>query len=214
MKKYLSITAIVAMVFIIGIIISTAGHSDDPAAEAALNGMRMKEAVQNLMTAASDEVLMSDDISDNTVMTVMGECVSKEYFAFRVSLYDICGAEDPVGSAVDLMKEEAVKTRFAKEHNLMPTDEQIRNYSQQMRSDAESDPESYEIMRGIVTSMGLTEDEYWNVFKPTFEAPFALIDGNVNNYCEENNIALPDVSEAEVTIVDQEYLDDMRTKLM
>lgn len=213
MKKYIFITAISAMVFIIGIMVSTAGNSDDPAAKAAYNGMQMKEAVQNLMMIAQDEIPMSGEIDDHTVMTVMGKNISKEYFAFRASLYAVRGAEDPVSSAVDFMKDEAVKTKFAKEHNLIPTDEQIRNYSQQMRADAESDPESYEIMHGIVTSMGLTEDEYWNVFKPTFEAPFALIDSNVNIYCEENNIVLPDISEVEVTILDQEYLDRMRAEI-
>ena len=57
--------------------------------------------------------------------------------------------------------------------------------------------------------MGLTEEEYWE-FHELYEAPLALIRGNVRAYLEENHMTMPDVEQIDAEILDQEYFESLQ----
>ena len=57
--------------------------------------------------------------------------------------------------------------------------------------------------------MGLTEEEYWE-FHELYEAPLALIHGNVRAYLEENHMTMPDVEQIDAEILDQEYFESLK----
>ncbi len=59
----------------------------------------------------------------------------------------------------------------------------------------------------LIESAGMTWDQYWNEYKPTYETPAHLIKINIAEYLEENNLEEIDVSSIEYEILNKEYLD-------
>ena len=107
------------------------------------------------------------------------------------------------------IKVEIHERNFAKEHDLLPTDDEILACSQTMRQVAESTEESHAILRSLVSAMGMTEDEYWNEYQPVYEAPLLLIYSNTAQYRSENGLEAVDPDEIEGEIIDQDYFDSL-----
>lgn len=78
-----------------------------------------------------------------------------------------------------------------------------------MRELVESTEESALTAKTLITAMGLSEDEYWNIFKPKYETAPVLIKETLLKYCTENGIAVPDLAEAEYEIVDTEFFEEL-----
>ena len=120
------------------------------------------------------------------------------------------GESDPVGKALDSMKREVLEKSFAKEHDLIPTKKEIREYVQNERQTVDSTLESSAITSKLIESMGFTEDYYWNEYKPTYEAEAALIHSKVSQYIEANDQEEIDLSQAEYEIFDKEKFDRIK----
>lgn len=128
-------------------------------------------------------------------MEISGKYVSKQYMEFRTALYAAASSEkDPQKAAEDLIKKQIAEWNFAEEKGILPTDEEVMSYCENMRSDSESDIESRENMLVIVQNMGLNEAEYFRVFLPRYEVPFILNSEKVSRYCTEHDIEMPDIS--------------------
>ena len=148
-----------------------------------------------------------------TVLEISGIYVSKQYFAFRTVLYAITGSEkEPVKAAEELVKKQITEWNFASEHGILPTDDEVMSYCESMRSDVESDIESRETMLVVVQNMSLNESEYFRVFLPRYEVPFILAEQNVSNYCSENDIDEPDVSDTGIKVKDEQYIHELEDK--
>jgi hypothetical protein len=80
-------------------------------------------------------------------------------------------------------------------------------FTQDMKAEIESTEESYAIGKTLIESAGMTWDQYWNEYKPTYEAPAHLIKINIAEYLAENNIEGPDASSIKYEILNEEYLD-------
>ncbi len=148
-----------------------------------------------------------------TAMEVSGKYISKQYLAFRAALYAAASSDkEPVKAAEELIKRQVIEWKFAEENGLLPTDDEVTAYCDAMRADAESDIESRETMLMVVQNMSLNESEYFRVFQPRYEIPFILAEANISSYCSENDIEMPDASEADVKIKDEQYIHELEDK--
>lgn len=188
-----------------GAIAGSLGASEAAAPAAAAESYTDDESIPGQGTKAVPE--------SEAVMEISGKYVSKQYMEFRAALYAAASSEpDPVKAAEDLIKKQTAEWTFAQEHGILPTDDEVAAYCESMRSDAESDIESREMMLVVVQNMSLNESEYFRVFLPRYEVPFILVTENISRYCAENGIDAPDASEAQVNIKDGQYIQELKEK--
>ena len=144
----------------------------------------------------------------NPLIRIIGEDfqvdVSEEYFSVRVMLWKVYGAEDPGEAAIDSMKREALEKQFAEAYGLMPSEEEIQEYVDQMRNEIENDEESSTVVTDLLSTIGFSQEYYWNQYKPKYEAPAALIHARVSEYIAENGLEEIDISKADYLILDWE----------
>lgn len=182
----------------LALLLLLAGCGEHPANPAQDTGEALHDAANALANA---------DVP-NPLIRIVGEDfqedVSEEYFSVRVTLWKVYGAEDPVEAAIDSMKREASEKQFAEAHGLMPSEEEIKEYVDQMRSDIESDEESRAIVADLLSAIGFSQEYYWNQYKPKYEAPAALIHAKVTEYIAENGLQEIDISKADYEVLDQE----------
>lgn len=146
----------------------------------------------------------------NAAMSIMGYTIDKTYFKYRVSLYSACGSSQPITDATELMKQQTAEWDFAQRNGLLPSEKDITDYCNTIRKTADSDKENKEILSGLIKSMGLTEDEYFNIIQYKYEAPFILISENIGIYCKENNINPPDWQDVKAEIIDSDYINNLK----
>lgn len=179
-------------------------------------GSEVRMSAMKLMdkdtTAYGFDRVDGNENQNNLVAIVWGEKISSDYILYRMNLYEACESKNPAQDAWEEIKKEINERNFAKEHNILPSEEEIIESTNQMREVAESTTESHEILKSLVDAMGLSEDEYWNIFKPKYETPIALIRYNVSQYCKENNLPELDNSTMEYKVIDKDFLDNLGVK--
>lgn len=182
----------------LALLLLLAGCEEHPSNAAQDTGEALHDATNALASA---------DVP-NPLIRIVGEDlqedVSEEYFSVRVALWKVYGTEDPVEAAIDSMEREALEKQFAEAYELMPSEEEIQEYVDQMRSEIESDEESSAIVAGLLSAIGFSQEYYWNQYKPEYEAPAALIHAKVSEYIAENGLEEIDVSKADYEILDRE----------
>ena len=104
---------------------------------------------------------------------------------------------------------QAAEREFAEAKGILPTEEEILEYTKQQRGDAESTEESHSVIKEMLQNIGITEDYYWNVYKPKYEAPVLLIKGNIEKYKAANNLDKVDYKEVEAVITDKDYYESL-----
>lgn len=170
------------------------------------------KSVISLKEAAT--LLADPDKGGDAILTITGngitDSIPEDYYQMRVALWAFYGESDPVGKALDSMKREVLEKSFAKEHDLIPTKKEIREYVQNERQTVDSTLESSAITSKLIESLGFTEDYYWNEYKPTYEAEAALIHSKVSQYIEANDQEEIDLSQAEYEIFDKEKFDRIK----
>lgn len=166
--------------------------------ESAINiGISVRNSAEELKNSRVQPIFdfsetMSLSLDDDIAMVIMDKAVSKEYFNYRMALFVASGDENPMESTKELMKKQIVEWEFAEEKGILPSETEIREYCDSIRTDANSDDENRNIMLGVVNSMGMTESEYFDEFQPVYEVPFIIISQKVEEYCTKNNISVPD----------------------
>jgi len=159
--------------------------------------------------------LAENDISfagENAVLRVNNEDVDAYYFNVRVALWEAYGSEDPVNEAINSMKRETVEKEFAEKYGLTPTKEEISEYVKSMKTEIESTEESYAIVNELLAAIGISYNEYWNEYKPKYEALSALTHIKVAEYISENNMPELDISQVEYEILDHQHFEDLNKK--
>ena len=174
---------------------------------------KAKEVGEVLSGSVTD--LAENDISSagkNAVLRVNNEDVDAYYFNVRVALWEAYGSEDPVNEAINSMKREAVEKEFAEKYGLTPTKEEISEYVKSMKAEIESTEESYAIVNELLAAIGISYNEYWNEYKPKYEALSALTHIKVAEYISENNMPELDISQVEYEILDLQHFEDLNKK--
>lgn len=109
-------------------------------------------------------LLADPDKGGDAILTITGngitDSIPEDYYQMRVVLWAFYGESDPVGKALDSMKREVMERSFAKEHDLLPTKKEIREYVQNERQIVDSTLESSAITSKLIESLGFTEDYY------------------------------------------------------
>ena len=167
-------------------------------------GQNMSESIQALIAEENKA------ISENDIMgTVNGERISKVYFNMRYQHYKTCGSNNPAGDAWKELKREAAEEEFAKDKGILPTEAEIIEYTNEQRKIAESTEESYAIVKKLLDSVGMTEEYYWEIYKPKYESPILLTRANINKYAEEHKIDTVEYKEIKATILDKNYYNSL-----
>lgn len=206
MKKY-RVLIITALIVIIACCFSLAQSNKIEGIDKANEVGEILSSPVKALSENSSSSLSSND--GNSLLNVMGENISYEYFNVRAALWEAYGAEDPVNEALNSMKKEAAEKDFAIKHDLFPTENEIEEYVTSMKKEIESTQESLAIANELLSTIGLSYDYYWNEYKPKFEAPAALIHINVCEYIEKNNLPYLDYSKVEYMIINQQSFDEL-----
>lgn len=191
---------ILVCILTIALITVACGSSEDKDQSAAGQiGSEMNDSVQNLIENGNDEPMG----------TINGEDISKAYFKMRSELYRVCGFEKPADSAWEELKLEAAEREFAEAKGILPSEDEILEYTKQQRETAESTEESHNTVREMLQNIGMTEDYYWNVYQPKYESPVILTKGNIEKYKTANNLDKVDYKEVEAVITDRDYYESL-----
>ena len=198
MKKKLLFA--VMCILAVAVITAACGSSEDKDQSAAGQiGSEMSDSVQNLIENGNDEPMG----------TINGEDISKAYFKMRSKLHRVCGFEKPADSAWEELKLEAAERGFAEAKGILPSEDEILEYTKQQRETAESTEESHNTVREMLQNIGMTEDYYWNVYQLKYESPVILTRGKIQEYKAANNLDKVDYKEVEAVITDKDYYESL-----
>ena len=198
MKKKLLFA--VMCILAVAVITAACGSSEDKDQSAAGQiGSEMSDSVQNLIENGNDEPMG----------TINGDDLSKAYFKMRSELYRVCGFEKPAASAWEELKLEAAERGFAEAKGILPSEDEILEYTKQQRETAESTEESHNTVREMLQNIGMTEDYYWNVYQLKYESPVILTRGKIEEYKAANNLDKVDYKEVEAVITDKDYYESL-----
>ena len=190
----------VMCILAVAVITAACGSSEDKDQSAAGQiGSEMSDSVQNLIENGNDEPMG----------TINGEDISKAYFKMRSELYRVCGFEKPADSAWEELKLEAAERGFAEAKGILPSEDEILEYTKQQRETAESTEESHNTVREMLQNIGMTEDYYWNVYQLKYESPVILTRGKIEEYKAANNLDKVDYKEVEAVITDKDYYESL-----
>ena len=191
---------ILVCILTIALVTAACGSSEDKDQSAAGQiGSEMSGSVQNLIENGDDEPMG----------TINGEDISKAYFKMRSELYRVCGFEKPADSAWEELKLEAAERGFAEAKGILPSEDEILEYTKQQRETAESTEESHNTVREMLQNIGMTEDYYWNVYQLKYESPVILTRGKIQEYKAANNLDKVDYKEVEAVITDKDYYESL-----
>ena len=191
---------ILVCILTIALVTAACGSSEDKDQSAAGQiGSEMSDSVQNLIENGNDEPMG----------TINGEDISKAYFKMRSELYRVCGFEKPAASAWEELKLEAAERGFAEAKGILPSEDEILEYTKQQRETAESTEESHNTVREMLQNIGMTEDYYWNVYQLKYESPVILTRGKIEEYKAANNLDKVDYKEVEAVITDKDYYESL-----
>lgn len=162
-------------------------------------GFKLGQAIKDQVDAnvGSELTRRSSEIAGN----VLGEDIPVERVEIIAEMYRYGGFEEPLTRAWNDVKVQAYEKQFAEKHGLLPSEQEILDFTQDMRDIFLSDEDGRAYEKGVLDAIGLTSDEYWDNYKIKYESPAHLTKINVQNYCEENNIepASADMIEGELT---------------
>lgn len=164
-------------------------------------GTAIKESLSDLWAEYNGMVPLENKL----FAVVLDEEISQAYFNTRAALFEATGSKTPELDAWESIKREVAERKFAEEHGLLPTDEEIIAFTQEMRELVESTEESYAIGKTQIEATGLTWEQYWNEFRPRYESPLHIIKINIDQYLKENNLEELDVSSIEYEILNEDY---------
>jgi hypothetical protein len=114
---------------------------------------------------------------DVPVIKIGNVSFSLERFLEKKSLHQFGNSNVTINQIADTLKNEVVLVQEAKNRNLYPSKEDVKNYIIQQRKMIEqsNDPESFE---KYVAGMGMTLNGYWNTAEPQYEIELAMVNAS------------------------------------
>lgn len=203
MKNRKFIIIIATLILCVSLGIAVASSKDFPGKKEAIQvGTEMSGPVNALIDKSKE----SDEI---TMGVVLGKKISKDYFNWEYSLCKATGSKEPAKRAWELIKLEVYERNLAIKEGFMPTQEEIKKCSDEMRAVVESTEDSHNLVCTIAKQMNMTEDEYWNDYQAKYEAPLQLIRSRVDEYLEKNDLTKPSPDEIEGEIYEIDYFNSL-----
>lgn len=174
-------------------------------------GQAKKRAVEVFLK--EEKKLQSGRISIDEIEyigSVQGEKISKNYYAVRYASYRAIDAENKNSKldAWNTIKMEVYKRHFAEQHNIMPTVEDIKEYTKSLIKDFEEMEGNLVYVEAYASGMGMTLEQYWE-YNQKYEAPLALIDSNVAEYMAAHGLTMPEPDDIEGEITDMKYFESL-----
>lgn len=163
---------------------------------------------ENLREGA--EMLLDDGVSTQTVdngkigegqkmiMNINGIDISEGFYKYKLGLMSSIGYEDPEAATIDLIKKYAVQWKFAEENGILPSEAEVLAEVKANRDPIYENSDAYDSMVAFLDGAGITESEYWDIIQTKYEAPYALVDVKVSDYCKKNNLDEPEWKDADV----------------
>ena len=204
-KKAIILAAIIAALLLSGTAVlsnTKIFEGEDAASEI---GSSMKESVQVLIRSEGKP------LADKDIIGYINEVpVSKSYFNVRYNMFKLSGSETPAEDAWESLKLNAAEAEFAKEKNIYPTEKEIREEAAQQREIAESTEEASAIAHSLIENLGLTDDYYWEKYRPLYESPIMVTKGNINVYLNEHSLPPINSTAVNAVITDKEYFNRLK----
>ena len=204
-KKTIILVAIIAALLLSGTAVlsnTKIFEGEDAASEI---GSSMKESVQALIRSEGKP------LADKDIIGYINKVpVSKAYFNVKYNMFKLSGSETPAEDAWESLKLNAAEAEFAKEKNIYPTEEEIREEAVQQRKTAESTEEASAIAHSLIENLGLTDDYYWEKYRPLYESPILVIKGNINVYLNKHSLPPIDSTGVDAVITDKEYFNRLK----
>ena len=163
---------------------------------------------ENLREGA--EMLLDDGVSTQTVdngkigegqkmiMNINGIDISEGFYKYKLGLMSSIGYEDPEAATIDLIKKYAVQWKFAEENGILPSEAEVLAEVKANRDPIYENSDAYDSMVAFLDGAVITESEYWDIIQTKYEAPYALVDVKVSDYCKKNNLDEPEWKDADV----------------
>ncbi|MDD2484287.1 MAG: hypothetical protein PHQ50_04630 [Eubacteriales bacterium] len=196
MKKFLiSISVMCVLILTIAVAVTAASETD------------YKSLAQNVSNGLKS-VFQDENAAKKSVEVagiILGEEVSSQQFEIRAKAYELTGSKAPYTDAWNSFKIQVYEHQYAKEHGILPSEEEIKTFSSEMRKAVESSPEGREVQKILFEGMGMTADEYWNDYKIKYEAPYHLTKIKINDYITANKLEALD----ETTILKEVVVEKM-----
>lgn len=204
-KGRIIFVTVIVVILCLSIGISVGASNDFP-------GQQTIQQIGNKMEAAVKSLLNKDQSlrdSDTVIGVVLGEEISREYFDWEYNLCKAVNPENPAQRAWNLIKREVYERQLAEKEGFLPTEQEIKQCSDEMRAIVESTEDSHALIISLTKQWGITEDEYWNDYQAKYEAPLQLIRGRVNEYLEKNNLGEIQPETIDGEIYDMEYFNSL-----
>ena len=163
---------------------------------------------ENLREGA--EMLLNGGVSTQTVdngkigegqkmiMNINGIDISEGFYKYKLGLMSSIGYEDPEAATIDLIKKYAVQWKFAEENGILPSEAEVLAEVKANRDPIYENSDAYDSMVAFLDGAVITESEYWDIIQTKYEAPYALVDVKVSDYCKKNNLDEPEWKDADV----------------
>ena len=157
-------------------------------AEMLLNGGVSTQTVDNCKIGEGQKMIMN----------INGIDISEGFYKYKLGLMSSIGYEDPEAATIDLIKKYAVQWKFAEENGILPSEAEVLAEVKANRDPIYENSDAYDSMVAFLDGAGITESEYWDIIQTKYEAPYALVDVKVSDYCKKNNLDEPEWKDADV----------------
>lgn len=172
---------------------------------------------QQIMLSQAKEIANNKDLLENK--TVIGDVEGQPLYAEEIELFaknlKAENISDPYKKALDHLKKIKKDAIFAEKNGIVVTDDEVKQYTDSQRAKfndpAATGQDVIDFMRQYISTLGLTEDEYWNDYKP-LENKRYLIHLKVEKYLKHNNLEPVNVDDIKYNITDQNYIDKINNE--
>lgn len=161
-----------------------------------------------------EEALENGEISEDDIEyigEINGNKISKKFFMVRYisRVSSELNYESYKEDTWDSFKRDVLNKEYAIEHCIYPTNEEIVNAVESNKAEFEAMDESETFFESFLSGLGMTAEEYWN-YNLKYEAPYGILNGNVEEYIEENKLEPLDYDSVESIIIDEEFYNSLQ----
>lgn len=145
------------------------------------------------------------DRDDKVVGYVSEEPVYEKDFLISYERAKYTGAEDPYDAAVESMKQQILEREYAEENGICPSEEEILEYTKGQHDAVNADPDSQAYVAAYCEESGMTEEEYWSVYKPSDDEKYLIHLAVINDIYEKTGKREFDISGADFVLTDPSF---------
>jgi len=190
MRKKIMIAILITLVLGLATIGGASATPDNEYQEAIDMAIKIGAALKDAFSEVNPGGMLNVDGRNGNLAVILGEDIDLVRFTSIKTLFEVSGSADPYGDAWNTIKVQAYEKQFALERGILPTEDEIIRFTNEMRELVESDPVLRAYARTVIEAAGMTEDEYWNHFKVKHESPAHLTSIRIFEYKSQNGIPM------------------------